>query len=137
MDESNKIKPKKIVLATGLVAVLTLFLTNASALNGVMALDNSGYTFLDCSYDNDTNKETCCDGPDDNIVCLECDVDLTTGQKSNCKQVPNEREVKNGRDLGSVFDGNMILENEPVKQPQPQPQAQLQNNLSSSLTTSK
>ena len=41
------------------MAVLALFLTNTSALNGVLAVDNSGYGFFDCSYDNGTNKETC------------------------------------------------------------------------------
>ena len=135
MNKFNKINPKKIFMATGMMAVLALFLTNTSALNGVMAVDNSGYGFLDCSYDNDTNKETCCDGPDDNIKCTECDVNLETGQKSNCKEVPNALEGKNGRNLGSVFDGDMVLENEPVNQPQPK--LQLQGKFPSSLATSK
>ena len=114
MDKFNKINPKNIFLATGIMAVLTLFLTNTSALNGVMAADNSGYGFFDCSYDNDTNKETCCDGPGDNIKCIECDVNLETGQKSNCKEVPNALEGKNGQNLGSLNDNDMVLENEPV-----------------------
>ena len=135
MSKFDKINPKNIILATGIMAVLALFLTNTSSLNGVMALDNPGYTFLDCSYDNDTNKETCCDGPDDNIKCLECDVDLNTGQKSNCKEVPNGREGKIDRNIGSVLDDNMVLQNEPVNQPQPKPQ--LQGKSPSSLATSK
>jgi hypothetical protein len=133
MDKFTKMNPKKIFLATGIMAVLALFLTNTSVLNGVMAADNSGYTFLDCSYDNGTNKETCCDGPDDNIKCLECDVNLETGQKSNCKEVPNARESKTDRNIGSVLDDNMVLENEPANQPQPQ----LQGKFPSSLATSK
>ena len=135
MSKFNKINSKNIILATGIMAVLALFLTNTSSLNGVMALDNPSYTFLDCSYDNDTNKETCCDGPDDNIKCLECDVDLNTGQKSNCKEVPNGREANNGRDLGSVLNDDTVLQNEPTNQPQPK--LQLQGKSPSSLATSK
>ncbi len=135
MNKFNKINLKNMFLATGFMAVLALFLTNTSALNGVMAADNSGYGFLDCSYDNGTNKETCCDGPSDNIKCTECDVNLETGQKSNCKEVPNALEGKNGRNLGSVLDGDMVLENEPVNQPQPK--LQLQGKFPSSLATSK
>jgi len=133
MDKFNKINPKKTFLAIGIMAVLALFLTNTSALNGVLAVDNSGYGFFDCSYDNGTNKETCCDGPSDNIKCIECDVNLETGQKSNCKEVPNEREGKNSPNLGSLNDGDMVLENEPVNQPQPQ----FQGKFPSSLATSK
>ena len=133
MDKFNKKYSTKILLATGIMAVLALFLTNTSALNGVLAVDNSGYGFFDCSYDNGTNKETCCDGPDDNIKCIECDVDLNTGQKSNCKEVPNALEGKNGPNLGSLNDGHMVLENEPVNQPQPK----LQGKFPSSLATSK
>jgi hypothetical protein len=69
MNKFNKINPKNIFLAVGMMAVTTLFLTNTSALDGVFAVDNSGYGFLDCSYDNGTNKETCCDGPSDDIKC--------------------------------------------------------------------
>ena len=133
MNKFNKINPKNIFLATGMMAVMALFLTNISALNGVLAADNSGYGFLDCSYDNDTNKETCCDGPSDNIKCTECDVNLETGQKSNCKEVPNALEGKNGLNLGSLNGNDMVLENEPVIQPK----SQLQGKSPTSLATSK
>lgn len=131
MDKFNKINPKNIFLATGMMAVLALFLTNISALNGVLAADNSGYGLFDCVYDNDTNKETCCD----RIKCTECDVNLETGQKSNCKEVPSALEGKNGRNLGSLKGNDMVLENEPVNQPQPKPQ--LQGKFPTSLATSK
>ena len=117
------------------MAVTALLLTNTSALNGVFAADNSGYGFLDCSYDNGTNKQTCCDGPSDNIKCTECDVNLETCQKSNCKEVPNALEGKNGRNIGSVLDGDMVLENEPVTQLQPK--LQLQGKFPSSLANSR
>ncbi len=133
MDKFNKINPKNIFLTTGIIAILTLFLTNTSALNGVMAADNSGYGFFDCSFESTTNKETCCDGPDDNIKCIECDVNLQTGQKTNCKEVPNALEGKNGQNLGSLNDNDMVLENEPVKNPKPQ----LQGKIPSSLATTK
>jgi hypothetical protein len=49
--------------------------------------------------------------------------------------VPNALEGKNGRNLGSVLDGDMVLENEPVNQPQPKPQ--LQGIFPSSLANSR
>ncbi len=134
MDKLNNLNPKKIFLTTGImVVVLTLFLTNTSALNGVFAADNSGYGFFDCTIESGTNKETCCDGPDDNIKCIECDVDFNTGQKSNCKEVPNEREGKSSPNLGSLNDNDLALENEQANPPQPQ----LQGKFPSSLATSK
>jgi hypothetical protein len=135
MDKFTKINPKKTFLTTGImVVVLTLFLTNTSALNGVFAADNGGgYGFFDCTIESGTNKETCCDGPDDNIKCIECDVDFDTGQKSNCKEVPNEREGKNVPKLGSLNNGGLGLQNEQANQNQPQ----LQGKFPSSLAPSK
>ena len=135
MDKLSKINPKKVFLTSGImVVVLTLFLTNTSALNGVFAADNSGgYGLFDCSIESGTNKETCCDGPDDNIKCIECDVDFETGQKTNCKEVSNERESKNTPNLGSLNDNDLALENEQSNQNQPQ----LQGKFPSSLATSK
>ena len=133
MDKFNKNNPKNIFLTTGIMAILALFLTNTSALNGVLAADNSGYGFFDCSFESTTNKETCCDGPDDNIKCIECDVNFQTGQKTNCKEVPNSLAGKNSPNLGSLNDGEMVLENEPTNQPKPQ----LQGKFPSSLATSK
>ncbi len=115
---NNKTNSKNTLLIIGIISVLTIFMTSTS-LNGAMALDNGGYTFLDCVYDNDTNKETCCDGPDDNIKCLECDVDLNTGQKSNCKEVPNKSEAgKNPRIPDSVFDDRVLEKKDSTIQPQ-------------------
>jgi hypothetical protein len=134
MDKFSNLNPKNIFLTTAFVAVLAIFLTNTSALNGVLAADNSGgYGLFDCSIESGTNKETCCDGPDDNIKCIECDVDFETGQKSNCKEVPNEREGKNTPNIGSLNDNDLVLENERTNQPQ----SQLQGKSPSSLTTSK
>ncbi|HYG00271.1 MAG TPA: hypothetical protein VD815_09270 [Candidatus Saccharimonadales bacterium] len=113
---NNKTNQRNALLGIGIISVLTLFMMSTS-LNGAMALDNGGYTFLDCVYDNDTNKETCCDGPDDNIKCLECDVDLNTGQKSNCKEVPNKSETsENPRIPDSVFDSGISEKKDSVKQ---------------------
>jgi len=118
-------------LARGIISVLALFLTNTSSLNGVFALDNSGYTFLDCVYDNGTNKEICCDGSDGNVKCLECDMNLETGEKSDCKEVPNKSEGKTVRPPDSVLDGNVLGTKDPVKQ------SQGLGNFLSSLVTSK
>ncbi len=113
-DNNNKLSSKKIHLTIGIVAILALFLANTSSLNRAMALDNGGgYTLFDCSYDNDTNKETCCD----NVKCLECDVDLDTGVKSNCKQVPNKSASgKDSRIPDKGFDGNMLEMKNSTKQ---------------------
>ena len=46
MNKFNKINPKNIFLATGMMAVLALFLTNISALNVVLAADNRDTVFL-------------------------------------------------------------------------------------------
>ena len=60
-------------------------------------------------------------------------MDFDTGQKSNCKEVPNEREGKNVPKLGSLNDNDLALENEQTNQNQPQ----LQGKFPSSLATSK
>jgi hypothetical protein len=134
VDKINNFNPKNVILTTGIMAVLAVFLTNTSASNGVFAADNGGgYGFFDCTIESGTNKETCCDGPDDNIKCIECDVDFDTGQKSNCKEVPNEREGKNVPKLGSLNDNDLALENKQTNQNQPQ----LQGKFPSSLAPSK
>jgi hypothetical protein len=47
----------------------------------------------------DKNKEICCEGIDDNLKCLECDADLQTGQKYNCKEAPARSEDVQPADL--------------------------------------
>lgn len=134
MDKFNNLNPKKVILVTAFLSVLALFLTNTITLNGVLAANNSpGYGLFDCTIESGTNKETCCDGPDDNIKCIECDVDFETGQKSNCKEVPNEREGKNTPNLGSLDNNDLVLEDEKANQPQ----SPSQGKFPSSLTTSK
>lgn len=134
MDKFNNLNPKKVILVTAFLSVLALFLTNTITLNRVLAANNSpGYGLFDCTIESGTNKETCCDGPDYNIKCIECDVDFETGQKSNCKEVPNEREGKNTPNLGSLNNNDLVLENEKANQPQ----SPSQGKFSSSLTTSK
>jgi hypothetical protein len=78
-------------------------LTNISSLNEVLALDNGKHTFLNRKFDNGINKEICCDGPDGNMKCLECDMYLEKGEKSNCKEVPNKSEGDTVRPPASVF----------------------------------
>ncbi|WP_458746703.1 hypothetical protein [Candidatus Nitrosocosmicus sp. T] len=78
-------------------------MTNISSSNEVLALDNSKHTFLNRKFDNGTSKETCCYGPDGNVKCLECDMYLETGQKSNCNEVPNKSEGDTVRPPASVF----------------------------------
>ena len=74
-------------------------MSNTSVQGGVYAANPSGKPFFNCAYDRDKNKEICCDGIDDNLKCLECDADLQTGQKYNCKEVPPRSEDVQPADL--------------------------------------
>ncbi len=54
----------------------------------IFAADPSGKALFNCTYDNDKNKEICCDSSNNTLKCKECNVDLQTEQKYNCKEVP-------------------------------------------------
>ena len=74
-------------------------MSNTSVQSGVYAADPGEKPLSNCVYDNDKIKEICCDGTDDNLKCLECDADLQTGQKYNCKEVPARSEDVQPADL--------------------------------------
>ena len=89
----------KIFVTLGIIGFLIILLSSAlvqleifAALPGVKAL-------FDCTYDNDKNKEICCDSSNNAIKCMECDADLQTGQKYNCKLVPAKSENIQSTDL--------------------------------------
>jgi hypothetical protein len=44
-------------------------------------------------------RYVCCDGMDDNLKYLECDAEIQTGQKYNCKEVPARSEDVQPADL--------------------------------------
>ena len=74
-------------------------MSDASVQSEVYAANPGGKPLFSCVYDSDKNKEICCDGTDNNPKCLECDADLQTGQKYNCKQVPAKSEDVQPADL--------------------------------------
>ena len=61
----------------------------------IFAAEPGGKALFDCTYDNDKNKEICCDSSNNTLKCLECDVDIQTEQKYNCKEVlPKSNDVQ-------------------------------------------
>ena len=52
-----------------------------------------------CTFDNDKNKELCCDSSNNNLKCLECDTDSQTDQKYNCKEVSAQSNYNPPADL--------------------------------------
>ena len=89
----------KIFTTTGVIVFLVIIMSNTSIQSRVYAADPSGKPLFNCVYDSDKNKEVCCEGIDDNLKCLECDADLQTGQKYNCKEVPARSEDVQPTDL--------------------------------------
>ena len=105
MDKIQQIKSNKNFLTVGVLAIVAIFLANTSPLNDAFAVDNGGYGLFDCSFDNDKGTETCCDDAGGNVKCLECDVNLTTGEKSNCREVENTGKPSKNIRPGLDFDG--------------------------------
>jgi hypothetical protein len=105
MDKIQQIKSNKNFLTVGVLAIVAIFLANTSPLNDAFAVDNGGYGLFDCSFDNDKGTETCCDDAGGKVKCLECDVNLTTGEKSNCREVDNTGNPGKNIRPGLDFDG--------------------------------
>jgi len=79
----------KIFVASSVIVFLIILVSSTSVQRGIFAADpGGGKALFDCTYDTDKNKEICCDSSNDNLKCLECEVDLQTEQKYNCKEVP-------------------------------------------------
>ncbi len=78
----------KIFVTSGVIVFLVLLLSSSSTQMEIFAADPGGKPLYDCTYDNDKNKEICCDSSNNSLKCMECDVDLQTEQKYNCKEVP-------------------------------------------------
>ena len=78
----------KIFVTSGVIVFLVILLSSASVQKGIFAAEAGGKALFDCTYDNDKNKEICCDSSNNTLKCLECDVYIQTEQKYNCKEVP-------------------------------------------------
>ena len=78
----------KIFATSGVIVFLVILLSSSSVQMEIFAALPGEKALFDCTYDNDKNKETCCDSANDTLKCLECDVDFQKEQKYNCKEVP-------------------------------------------------
>ena len=78
----------KIFVTSGIIGFLIILLSSALVQLEIFAALPGEKALFDCTYDNDKNKEICCDSSNNTLKCIECDVDLQTEQKYNCKEVP-------------------------------------------------
>ena len=84
-------------MTLGIIGIVGILLSSASVQSKIFAAFPGEKGRFDCTYDNDKNKETCCDSANDSLKCLECDVDLQKEQKYNCKEVsPKSNDVQPG-----------------------------------------
>jgi hypothetical protein len=119
MDNIQKIRPEKVFLAIGIAATFAIFLTNP-VVSSAYAIFGWGISGPDCVID-ENNYEVCCDYADDGktVVCTGCDVDIETGEKSNCKNEPVESETSSGdrntvnQEIGQSSDQNSLPEKDP------------------------
>ena len=89
----------KIFVTLGVIGIVVILLSTASVQSKMFAALPGEKPRFDCTYDNDKNKETCCDSANDTLKCLECDVDLQNEQKYNCKGVPPKSNDDQPADL--------------------------------------
>ena len=87
MSKFNNLDSKVFVTSV-VIVFLVILLSSSSVQLETFAADPGGKPLFDCTYDNDKNKEICCDSSNNTLKCIECDVDLQTEQKYNCKEVP-------------------------------------------------
>ena len=78
----------KIFVALGVIVFLVILLSSSSVQMEIFAAVSERKALFDCTYDNDKNKEICCDSSNNTLKCMECNVDLQTEQKYNCKEIP-------------------------------------------------
>ena len=89
----------KIFVALGVIVFLVILLSELLSSNGDFCCNPSGKALFDCTYDNDKNKEICCDSSNNTLKCMECNVDLQTEQKYNCKEIPPKSNDAQPADL--------------------------------------
>ena len=89
----------KIFVTLGVIGIVVILLSSALVQSEIFAAFPGEKPRFDCTYDNDKNKETCCDSANDTLKCLECDVDFQNEQKYNCKEVPPKSNDDQPADL--------------------------------------
>ena len=98
MNKFNDLN-SKIFATSGVIVFLVILLSSSSVQMEIFAAEPGGKALFDCTYDNDKNKEICCDSSNNAIKCMECDADLQTGIKYNCKEVPPKSNDNQPADL--------------------------------------
>ncbi len=87
MSKFNKLS--SVVFVTSYIIVCLFILLSSSSIQmETFAAEPGGKPLFDCTYDNTKNKDICCDSSNNALKCIECDADLQTEQKYNCKEVP-------------------------------------------------
>ena len=87
MNKFNDLN-SKIFATSGVIVFLIILLSSSSVQMEIFAAEPGGKALFDCTYDNDKNKEICCDSSNNTLKCIECNVDPQREQKYNCKEVP-------------------------------------------------
>ena len=87
MNKFNDLN-SKIFATSGIIVFLVILLSSSSVQMEIFAALPGEKVLFDCTYDNDKNKEICCDSSNNALKCMECNVDFQTEQKYNCKEVP-------------------------------------------------
>src|SRR6187551_1172292 len=78
----------KIFVTSGIIGFLIILLSSALVQLEIFAALPGEKALFDCTYDNDKNKEICCDSSNNTLKCIECNVDPQRERKYNCKEVP-------------------------------------------------
>ena len=90
----------KIFVTSGVIGFfLIILLSSTSVQLEIFAAFPGEKGHFDCTFDNDKNKEICCDSSNNAIKCMECDADLQTGIKYNCKEAPPKSNDNQPADL--------------------------------------
>jgi hypothetical protein len=78
----------KIFVTSLVIGFLIIILSSTSVQIEIFAALPGEKALFDCTYDNDKKKEICCDSLSNALKCMECNVDLQTEQKYNCREIP-------------------------------------------------
>lgn len=98
MVRSNSMNSNNLFMSGVIIILVILILGNSIHRETFAALPGEKPHF-DCTYNSDKNKDTCCDSSDNNIKCIECDVDFEIDQRYNCKQVSAKSDYSSPTDI--------------------------------------
>lgn len=88
-----------ILVTPCVIVFLFLLLSSSSTQMETFAAEPGAKPLFDCTHDNAKNKDICCDSSNNSLKCIECDADLQTEQKYNCKEIPPQSNEFQPADL--------------------------------------